>query len=89
MTTIGVDAHKRNHTLVAVDSAGRQTGEKVVDSTSTGHAEGIVWAVERFGWDLEWAVEDNRAATALLEQDLMAASTWPVSYAHLTLPTIA
>lgn len=79
MTTIGIDAHKRNHTLVAVDDAGRQTGEKVVDSTSAGHADAIVWAVERFGWVVEWAVEDNRAATALLEQDLLAANTWRVA----------
>ena len=30
---IGVDAHKRSHTLVAVDQVGRKLGERAVPAT--------------------------------------------------------
>jgi hypothetical protein len=41
MVVLGVDAHKRIHTLVAVDPVGRKLGEKVVLATSDGHAKGL------------------------------------------------
>jgi hypothetical protein len=37
MVVIGVDAHKRTHTLVAVDDAGRKLGERTLAATSEGH----------------------------------------------------
>lgn len=78
VTVIGVDAHKRSHTLVAVDAGGRKLAEKTVATTGTGHAQAIEWALTTFGADVDWAIEDNRSFTSLLERDLLAAGTWRV-----------
>jgi transposase len=78
MTVIGIDAHKRTHTLVAIDDGGRKLGQKTVCATSSGHADAMRWATTRFGTDLTWAVEDNRSVTGLLERDLLAGGPWPV-----------
>ena len=78
MTVIGIDAHKRTHTLVAIDSGGRKLGQKTVSANSSGHAEAMQWATTRFGTDLTWAVEDNRSVTGLLERELLAAGPWRV-----------
>ena len=49
MVTLGIDAHKRTHTVVAVDQGGRQLGTKTVTSTTTDdHLELVRWAA-RFG----------------------------------------
>jgi transposase len=69
MTVIGIDAHKRTHTLVAIDSGGRKLGQKTVSANSSGHAEAMQWATTRFGTDITWAVEDNRSVTGLLERE--------------------
>lgn len=70
---IGVDAHKRSHTLVGVDERGRKLATKTVDATTTGHAAALRWAHKRFGSDLVWGVEDVRTVSASLERDLLAA----------------
>lgn len=70
--TLGVDAHKRTHTVVAADAAGKKLGEKTVPSTTVGHTAALTWARRRFGTDLVWGVEDCRSMTALLENDLMS-----------------
>ncbi len=70
---LGVDAHKRTHTAVAVNSVGRKLGEKTVAATSLGHTAAMMWAWDRFGRDLVWGVEDCRPLTALLERELLAA----------------
>ncbi|GJF09497.1 hypothetical protein NGTWS0302_23940 [Mycolicibacterium cyprinidarum] len=77
MAIVGVDAHKRSHTLVAIDQSGRKLAEKVADTTSSGHLKAIRWARKRFGADLVWAVEDCRQVTRLLEKDLLEAN-YPV-----------
>ncbi|RFZ63185.1 Transposase IS116/IS110/IS902 family protein [Mycobacterium marinum] len=69
---IGVDAHKKTHTLVAVDKAGRRLAQKTIATTSAAHGEGARWARSRFGTNLIWAVEDCRTLTARLERDLLA-----------------
>jgi|SRR5271166_2123414 len=69
---IGVDAHKKTHTLVAVNKMGRQLGQKTILTTSAAHGEGVRWARSRFGTDLVWGVEDCRALTSRLERDLLA-----------------
>jgi len=56
MTVIGIDAHKRTHTLVAIDSGGRKLAQKTISATSAGHAQAIQWATTRFGADLTWAL---------------------------------
>lgn len=73
MVTLGIDAHKRTHTVVAVDEVGRQLGQKTTRSTTTeAHLDLVRWA-ERFGEDREWAVEDCRHLSRRLEADLLAA----------------
>lgn len=73
MVVLGIDAHKRTHTVVAVDEVGRQLGVRVTKSTSTAaHLELVVWA-DRFGPERRWAVEDCRHLSRRLERDLLAA----------------
>ncbi len=73
MTVIGVDAHKRTHTLVAVDDVGAKLGEKTIAATRSGHAAGLQWARSKFSPELTWGVEDLRSMTSLLERQLLAA----------------
>lgn len=71
MVTIGADSHKRSHTLVAVDPAGRQLGERTAAATPAGHLELLRWA-ER--WPTRsWALEDCRNLSRRLEADLLRA----------------
>ena len=73
MVVLGIDAHKRTHTVVAVDEAGRQLGVKVTQSTSTAaHLELVRWA-DRFGPGRTWAVEDCGHLSRRLEADLLGA----------------
>jgi transposase len=73
MVVLGIDAHKRTHTVVAVDEAGRQLGVRVTKATSTAaHLDLVVWA-DRFGRDRTWAVEDCRHLSRRLEADLLGA----------------
>jgi len=59
VTVIGVDAHKRTHTMVAVDVGGRKLGTKTVPATSEGHFAALKWARAEFGPELLWGVEDT------------------------------
>ena len=71
MVVIGVDSHKRTHTVVAVDEVGRRLGERTVKATSEGHLELLRWSVS---WpQVTSALEDCRHLTRRLEQDLLAA----------------
>ena len=73
MVVLGIDAHKRTHTVVAVDPAGRQLGVRVTQATSTAaHLDLVRWA-GKFGPDRSWAVEDCRHLSRRLEADLLAA----------------
>jgi transposase len=73
MVTLGIDAHKRTHTVVVVDDVGRQLGVRTTSSTTTAdHLELVRWA-DRFGIDRTWAVEDCRHLSRRLEADLLAA----------------
>ena len=73
MVILGIDAHKRTHTVVAVDDAGRQLGQKTTMATSTEtHLEFVRWA-DQFGAERSWAVEDCRHLSRRLERDLLAA----------------
>jgi transposase len=68
---VGVDAHKRSHTLVAVDVVGRKLGERIVAATGEGHLQALEWASQ---WaEVRFALEDCRHVTRRLEQDLLAA----------------
>jgi len=71
MVVLGVDAHKRTHTVVAADELGRNLGEKTVAATTDGHLEALQWASR---WpDRCWALEDCRHVTRRLESDLLVA----------------
>jgi transposase len=73
MVILGIDAHKRTHTVVAVDEAGRQLGSKTTTATTTtAHLELVRWATQ-FGDERRWAVEDCRHLSRRLERDLLAA----------------
>jgi transposase len=73
MVTLGIDAHKRTHTVVAVDDVGRQLGVKTTTgTTSDDHLALIRWA-DRFGGERRWAVEDCRHLSRRLEADLLCA----------------
>ena len=71
MVTIGIDAHKRSHTVVAIDEQGRQLAERVGGTTSADHLALVAWAA-RFA-ERRWAVEDCRHLSRRLERDLLAA----------------
>jgi len=71
MVIVGVDAHKRTHTLVAVDEVGRKVADKTVAATPEGHLEALEWAAR---WpERMFALEDCRHVTRRLESDLLAA----------------
>jgi transposase len=70
MVVVGADVHKHSHTFVAVDEVGRKIGEKTVRAITAGHAEAVMWARERFGNEVVWAIEDCRHLSARLERDL-------------------
>jgi transposase len=73
MITLGIDAHKRTHTVVAVDELGRELGQKTTTATtSDDHLEMLRWG-ERFGGQRTWAVEDCRHLSRRLESDLLGA----------------
>ena len=76
MVVLGTDAHKRSHTVVAVDEAGAQIGELTVAATSDGHLRALCWAGQ---FDSRrWAIEDCRHLSRRLEADLLAAGEWVV-----------
>jgi len=71
MIVIGVDSHKRTHTAVAADEAGRRSAEKTVAATSAGHLELVRWA-GRFP-ERRFALEDCRHLCRGLSRDLLRA----------------
>jgi transposase len=72
MVVLGIDAHKRSHTVVAVDEHGRQLGTKTLGTTTADHLGLLRWA-EQYGEQRVWAVEDCRHLSRRLERDLLGA----------------
>lgn len=70
MVTIGVDAHKRTHTLVAVDEVGRKLAELTIAATSREHLKVLEWAAKLPG-ERRFAIEDCRLVSRRLERDLL------------------
>ena len=69
MVTFGTDAHKRSHTVVAVDAAGAEIGSVTVAATPEGHLRLVKWSAQ---WpQRQWAIEDCRALSRRLESDLL------------------
>ena len=74
VVVIGVDAHKKTHTLVALDGNGRKLADKTVEATDAGHTTALHWALLMFGDDdLTWGIEDCRHVSARLERSLIDA----------------
>jgi transposase len=72
MVIVGIDAHKRSHTAVAIDASGRKLGQRTTGTTSEDHLALLSWA-EQFGSQRIWAVEDCRHLSRRLEADLLGA----------------
>lgn len=72
MLVIGIDAHKRSHTAVAVDKLGRQQSVKTVGTTTKDSLGLLTWAATLDEQRL-WAIEDCRHLSRRLERDLLAA----------------
>ena len=75
MIVIGIDVHKRSHTLVAIDAQGRRLSVRTVNADPAGHAAALAWAHELPALpddQLVWAVEDCRGFSLHLEADLLA-----------------
>ena len=69
MVVLGTDAHKRSHTVVAVDEAGAEIASVTVAATPEGHLWLVKWAAR---WEQRrWAIEDCRALSRRLEADLL------------------
>ncbi len=75
MVTLGIDAHKRTHTIVAVDARGRQLAVKTIGTNTKDHLALLTWAEQLAGdgEPLLWAVEDCQHLSRRLERDLLAA----------------
>lgn len=80
MITIGIDAHKDTHTLVALNETGRRLGALTVPARSHGHVQALDWAhqLDPAAGGVVFAVEDCRHVTGLLERDLIAADACAV-----------
>ncbi len=67
MVVLGTDAHKRSHTVVAVDDVGAEIGSVTVAATPEGHLRLVKWAAR---WEQRrWAIEDCRQLSRRLEAD--------------------
>jgi transposase len=72
MMVIGVDPHKKTHTLVAVDAVtGEQLGCETVPTSMAGSERGLRWA-RRLGSERVWAIEDCRHVSGRLERFMVA-----------------
>ena len=72
MLIFGVDAHKRSHTIVAVDKQGRQRGVRTIAATTASHLDALRWA-QRQSEQRLWAIEDCRHLSRRIERDLLVA----------------
>jgi len=69
MVTLGTDAHKRSHTMVAIDDVGAEIASVTVAATPEGHLRLVKWAAR---WEQRrWAIEDCRQLSRRLEADLL------------------
>lgn len=71
MVTLGIDAHKRTHTVVAIDDVGRQLGVKTSTGTTSDDHLGLMRWAAQFDGERRWAVEDCRHLSRRLEADLL------------------
>jgi len=71
MVVLGADLHKRSHTVVVIDGAGRRVAEKTIPATDAGHQELRRWAAQ---WpERTWGLEDCRHLSRRLDAELVRA----------------
>ena len=71
MVVLGADLHKRSHTVVVIDEAGRKMAEKTIPATDAGHLDLRRWAAQ---WpDRTWGLEDCRHLSRRLDAELVRA----------------
>jgi len=72
MIVIGVDTHKRSHTLVALDAVtGAMRGQLTIAATNEGTFDALRFAA-KLDNERVWAVEDCRHVSGRLERGLVA-----------------
>ena len=72
MIVLGADAHKRSHTIAAVEAVtGQVLGDKTTAATARGFGMLLLWA-RSLDRDRVWALEDCRHVSAGLERFLIA-----------------
>ena len=72
MIVLGADAHKRSHTIAAVQTAtGQVLGDKTAAATARGFGLLLIWA-RGLDPDRVWALEDCRHVSGALERFLIA-----------------
>jgi hypothetical protein len=72
MIVLGADAHKRSHTIAAVQTAtGQVLGDETAAATARGFGVLLVWARD-LDRERVWALEDCRHASGALERFLIA-----------------
>jgi transposase len=72
MIVIGVDTHKRSHTLVALDATtGAERGQLTIPASADGTLKALRFAAALDGEPV-WAVEDCRHVSGRLERELLA-----------------
>ena len=70
---LGIDPHKKSHTVVAIEAAtGELLGELTVAADKRGHEKLIAWA-RGLGPERRFAIEDCRHVSGRLERFLIAA----------------
>jgi transposase len=69
---IGIDAHKRSHTLVVCDEQGRQLAQTSLGGGCCERPRLLAWAAGH-GAERVWAVEDCRHLSRRLERELLLA----------------
>lgn len=67
---VGVDTHKRAHTLVAIDEYGRTYGSRVIANTPEGWAAALEWR-RSFDGEWVWGVENSGSLGKGLAQFLL------------------
>jgi len=69
---IGVDTHKRTHSLVALDDEGRQLGTKTLSNTPEGWTEALAWARGKQQQQRRWGIENGGSLGKGFAQFLLA-----------------
>ncbi|MGX1542593.1 IS110 family transposase [Streptomyces adustus] len=82
---VGIDSHKKTHTLVAVDRVGKRLTQLTVEATAKGHRQVCTW-LGQFEQVL-LAIEDCRHLTRRFEADLLL-SGHAVVRVHTRLPVV-